>query len=570
IRNVGIVAHIDAGKTTVSERMLFHSGVERRFGEVDSGTSVMDWMAEERERGITITAAATTLPWRDGYRLHLIDTPGHVDFTVEVERSLRVLDGAVLVIDAVAGVQAQSETVWRQMRRYDVPCIAFVNKCDRLGADFLAAVSSIESRLGARAIPVQYPLFQDEEGGGPAQLSGVADLVRRCVYRWEKGRVVEQPWPEAEADELGVLREELLELLAEGDEEFLEQFFEADREPDSASILQALRRATIANRLVPCHCGAALRNVGVPALLDAICDLLPHPLEVAPPEGQLLGSEERITCEPHLDAPLTALIFKLWAGEHGDLSYARVYSGTLQPGDSVYVPRHDRTERVARILRMHADHGQSIERALPGDIVALTGLKFAATGDTLCTKRHAVSLEPLEFPEPVITRSVEPESAADRDRLREALQRLEREDPSFRVREDLETGELLMAGMGELHLEVTCHRLRRDFHVRPRVGQPRVAYREALRAAGRGRGLVETVIGGREVFGAVEVEICPDTERHGVGLEWATEAVPSRFREAVHEALAQEAESGPRFGYPMTQGRVRVIGAESREGLGAD
>lgn len=561
LRNIGIVAHIDAGKTTVTERMLFFSGVEHRFGEVDSGTATMDWMAEERERGITITAAATTIPWKD-HTVALIDTPGHVDFTVEVERSLRVLDGAVLVLDAVSGVQAQSETVWRQMARYRVPCIVFVNKCDRLGADMLAAAQTVRDRLGANPVPVQYPLF-DGEGA----LYGVVDLLTRETwdFRAEKPEPAALDWPAESADELGVLRSELIDSLAEEDEALLAMVLE-DREPDVAALKSALRKRTLEGTLLPCLCGAALRNVGVQPLLDAVVDYLPNPLQVAAPVGTDPESGEPRRCDPDVEAPLCALAFKLYADTHGDLTYLRVYSGKLESGMQVYNPRLQRTERVARLLRMHADHGEALEFAGPGDIVAVTGLKLCGTGDTLCTKRDALVLERLEFPEPVITCMVEPASAADRDKLQAALMRLTREDPSFTVREDPDTGQWLMAGMGELHLEVIQHRLESDFRVTPRVGTPRVAYREAVLASGRGSGRVEKTLGAKEIFGAVAVEITPDASVPGLLVEWRTEEVPRGVRPAVEESLVLEGQVGPRFGYPLVHARVAVVGGESAPG----
>ena len=563
LRNIGIVAHIDAGKTTVTERMLFYSGVEHRFGEVDSGTATMDWMSEERERGITITAAATSIPWRE-HTLQLIDTPGHVDFTVEVERSLRVLDGAILVLDAVSGVQAQSETVWHQMKRHHVPCLVFVNKCDRLGADFLAAMETVRSRLGGNPIPVQYPLF-DEEGA----LWGVADLLSRSAldFRGSDGREAppEVEWPEESRDELGVLRSELIDALADEDEEIFGLVVE-ERDVPAEMLQAALRKRTLAGTLLPVLCGAALRSVGVQPLLDAVVNYLPNPLEVPRLSGKDPANGEDVWCEPDPEAPLAALAFKLYADRHGDLTYLRIYSGLLTSGSQVYNPRLAKTERVARILRMHADHGEALESAAPGEIVAVTGLKLTGTGDTLCTKTSAIVLERLSFPDPVITRMVEPTNAADRDKLRAALANLEREDPSFHVREDEETGQWLMAGMGELHLEVIEHRLVSDYGVEPRMGQPRVAYREAILSEGQGESRVEKSLGTKEVFGAVTLAIEAAADYPGVEVVWQTGEIPEECRRAVEESLLLEGQSGPRFGFPLVQARIRVVGGASVPG----
>ena len=576
LRNIGIVAHIDAGKTTVSERMLFYSGVERRLGEVHEGTAVMDWMDEERERGITITAAATNLPWRD-HRIQLIDTPGHVDFTVEVERCMRVLDGAVLVINGVAGVQAQSETVWRQMRRHHVPYIAFVNQCDRAGADYFRCVAHLKARLGVPAVPVQLPL------GAEKEMRGVIDVVRGVAWRFpeeSQGRdPVAGPVPAERADEVAVLRAELCDLVAEDDEALLTKVLE-DQEITDDELQAGLRRAVLAHRLVPVLCGAALRNVGVQPLLDAVIDYLPSPLDVPPMRGthpKTGETEERL---PDPKGPLCALAFKLAADVHEDLTFVRVYSGILATGKKLWNPRVRRMERVSRILRMHADRREAIEQAGPGDIVALTGCKLTATGDTLCDREHELVLESLEIPEPVITKVVEPASSADRDKLRAALERLAFEDPSFVVREDEETGQWLIAGMGELHLEIKQHRIEREFRLEAKVGQPRVAYREAVLAGGRGSGRVERVLAGKAVFGAVDVEVLPLLGGGDVGEEASAEPptlawdpgcrVPEEFRPLVEESLLSAAQSGPRFGFPLVGARLILHGGETRPETDSD
>ncbi len=557
VRNLGIVAHIDAGKTTVSERILYDAGVEHRMGEVDEGTTVLDWMAEERERGITITAAATTIPWK-GHTINLIDTPGHVDFTVEVERSLRVLDGAILVLDAVMGVQAQSETVWRQMKRHRVPCVAFVNKLDRPGADYLRALGDLKKRLSARAVPVQFPL------SGENGVEAIVDLFSGLTWRFSsdppKARAEREDFPPQVRDEILVLRAELFDVLSEDDESLLAALVE-EREPDLDALRLAMRARVIAGALVPVACGVALKNIGIQPLLDAVVDWLPSPLDLPPVRGRDPESGAEIVRSPREDEPLAALAFKLQAQAHGDLTFVRIYSGRIEPGASLWNPRVRRFEKVARVLRMHAESGASLEKVGPGEIVALTGLKSTSTGDTLCAKDAPIALETLEFPDPVITLTIEPASSGDRDKLRAALARLEHEDPTFHVREDEETGQWLIAGMGELHLEVVRHRLENEFHVKQRVGAPRVAYREAVLARGRGRCRIERQIGGKEVFGEVAVEVEPDDGVLAPRVEWAEGClVPQTFRKAVGETLRLDAHAGPRFGFPLIHARIRVTG----------
>ncbi|MCY2958684.1 MAG: elongation factor G [Planctomycetota bacterium] len=563
IRNIGIAAHIDAGKTTVSERILFDTGVEHRFGNVDEGTTVLDWMQEERERGITITAAATSVPWRD-HRIQLIDTPGHVDFGIEVERSMRVLDGAVLVLDSVMGVQAQSEAVWRQMKRHHVPYVAFVNKLDKLGADYLRVATDLQKRLGEPAIPVQYPLYSPAEASGGRTLRGLVDLLSLATWTFEtehrEARAQRLELPADARDDVLVLRAELLEKLAEDDEELLGYVTEG-REPPLGTLVAALRRRTIAGTLVPVLCGAAQKNFGIHPLLDAVVDLLPSPLDLPPVKGRdpEIGDEVLRPCAA--DAPFAALAFKLQALPHGDLTFVRIYSGSVEPGASLWNPRTRKFERVARILRMHAQAGEAVARASAGDIVALTGLKATATGDTLCAKDAPVVLERLEVPEPVLSLVIEPASSADRDKLRAALQRLEHEDPTFRLREDPETGQWLVSGMGELHLEVARHRLVTEFQIQAKTGAPRVAYREALLVGARGSARLERQIAGKDVFGAVDLElvVAPDLDRPRI--DWAPGClVPEAFRRAIAESLTLEAQTGPRFGHPLVHVAIRIVG----------
>ena len=571
LRNLGVVAHIDAGKTTVSERILFYSGVERRMGEVHEGNAVLDWMDEERKRGITIVAAATTIPWRD-HQINLIDTPGHVDFTVEVERCMRVLDGAVLVINGVGGVQAQSETVWRQMGRHGVRSLAFVNQLDRPGADFFACVEDLRSNLGAAAMPVQYPIGEGRE------FRTVVDLVTAEAIHFpeaDQGRNPKRGEIPAEVrDEADVLRWELVEALAEEDEEILDAFME-ERIPEPAVLRAALRARVLAGTLLPVYCGAALRNVGVQPLLDAVVDLLPAPEEVEPARGILIETGETVERPPIADGPRCLYAFKLVADPNEDLLFARVYSGTIAPGKKIYNPRVKRMERIARVLRMHADTRVAIDEAGPGEIVALTGCKFSVTGDTLCEYDEPLRLERLLFPDPVITRVVEPEASGDRDRLRVALDRLAFEDPSFRVSEDEDTGQWLIAGMGELHLEIKEHRLRDDFRLPVRVGRPRVAYREAPLSEGIGIGRIDKLLGGNRIFGGVDLKIVPvegelpetaaageDADR--VPLTWAEDCpVPAEFRGLIEESLDLEVRVGPSFGFPLMGVAIEITGGES-------
>ncbi|MCK6448085.1 MAG: elongation factor G [Planctomycetes bacterium] len=561
LRNLGVVAHIDAGKTTVSERILYFCGVEHRIGEVDDGTAVMDWMPEERERGISITAAATTVAWRE-HALNLIDTPGHVDFTIEVERSLRVLDGAVLVIDAVAGVQAQSETVWRQMRRHHVPAIAFVNKCDRAGADFMMALESLRRRLGAHPVALQYPIYREQK------LVGVVDVLRRRAIEFDEDPSIapkEREVPAELADEIGVLRSDLFDALADGDEEILGAVLES-RDVPLERARAALRRATIEARILPVLAGAAFKNVGIQPLLDAIVDYLPSPLDVPPIGGKHPESGASETRAPDVKARTAALAFKLHAEAHGDMTFVRIYSGVLMPGEQLLNPRTKKLERIARVLRLHADHRTQVETAGPGDIVGVQGLKFTTTGDTLCDPGAPIVLERLVYPEPVITMVLEPASTAERAKLGAALKHLAHEDPSFHQREDEATGQWIVSGMGELHLEVMLHRLASEFRVEARMGKPRVAYREAVRTRGFGQGRVERVLGGREVFGAVDVALEPaDDLETTVDVVFEADCkVPSAWRAAVKESIVLAAHAGPRFGFPLVQARVRLSGGESR------
>ena len=562
LRNIGIVAHIDAGKTTVTERILHLTGVEHRVGRVDEGTATMDWMAEERERGITITSAATHVTWGEG-AINLIDTPGHVDFTVEVERCMRVLDGAVLVLDAVAGVQAQTETVWRQMQAQNLACIAFINKCDKPGADVLAACQSMQDRLGATSIPVAYPIVEEDK------LVGVVDCL--TLQAWgldDKGQRQAREVPAEIVDEVAVLRSELFDALAEDDEAVMEAVVEG-HEPELHRVHQALRERVMAGTLVPALCGAALRGIGVELLLDSILAWLPSPLDVPPVEGLVPDGGDPEGAPPpaprpaDADGSATALAFKVQSSAHGDLTFVRLYAGRLQSGGKAWNPRTRCMERIGRILRMHADHGEALDEAVAGDIAVLVGLKNTATGDTLCDRAEPIQLESLTFPDPVIALIVEPAAGPDRDKLRAALERLAREDPSLQIVEDGDTGQWTLQGMGELHLEVNLHRLTGEFGVTPRVGQPRVRYREAITGVGHGAGRVDQALGGQEVFGSVDLEVHPAKEDQPSDASWDVRwpedlDLPPHIRRAVEEAVGQESMGGPRFGYALVTGSVRI------------
>jgi elongation factor G len=560
LRNVGIVAHIDAGKTTVSERLLYFSGVEHRLGEVDEGTAVMDWMAEERERGITIVAAATQIPWRSA-RINLIDTPGHIDFGIEVERCLRVLDGGVLVLDAVAGVQAQTETVWRQIAGYRVPALCFVNKCDRPGAHFLAAVGSLEARLGVRAVPIAYPWYRE------GRLAGVVDLLEPQLLIFPEPRPGAPPpkperlsLPADVADECLVLRSELADRLGV-----------PDTSP-RAALLAPLRRATLAGELVPALCGAALRGIGIQPLLDGIVDLLPSPEELPPLAGVDPATGAPVERHRSESAPLAALVFKLQAEEHGDLAWMRVYAGGFRAGEAVFHPRSGRMERIQRIVRMHAQTRTAVESVSAGDIVAVIGCKHCRTGDTLCARDAPLLLEALEIPAPVIALVVEPRATAQREKLRLALGRLTREDPTLQAKEDESTGQWLIQGMGELHLEVAVHRLEREHALALSTGKPRVAFREAAREAGAGASTIERHLGGKDVFGSVELFLRPAAPADARGLrpvrvEFAPDCgVPEAMRAVVAQALVDGSRTGPRFGFPLADTDLLVTGGASRSG----
>ncbi|MDJ0973472.1 MAG: elongation factor G [Planctomycetota bacterium] len=563
LRNFGIVAHIDAGKTTTTERILFYTGKEHAIGEVHEGSAKMDYLEEEQERGITITAAATTIRW-GGSTLNLIDTPGHVDFTAEVERSLRVLDGAVVVFDGVHGVEAQSETVWRQADHYGVPRLCFINKMDRGGADYDHSVETIQSRLGGRTVPLTVPV------GAATEFRGIVDLITRefLTFEGEQGEtVVRAPIPDAVADEMELRRGELIEGLADFSDEIAEVYLEGG-EPTEAQIHKALREAVLTARLFPVLAGTALKNAGVQPLLDAVVAYLPSPLDVGAVEGHVPGKPDKVIArKPDAKEPLCALAFKIITDRHGDLVFARIYSGTLKQGKGMFNPRLGKHERAMRILRMHAEERQQLETAEAGDIVALVGLKQTATGDTLCDKADPIALESIAFPEPVISMAIEPKSTADRTKMDECLGKMAREDPTFRVRTDDETGQTIIAGMGELHLEVLKNRLLRDFKVQANVGNPRVAHRYTVRGEGRASHTFERLIAGVEQTATVELTVRPGAEGSGVVFraEAPPETVPPSFVPSVEEGARFAADGGLDLGFPVIDVEVVLVGGRAHE-----
>ncbi|MEW6337521.1 MAG: elongation factor G [Acidobacteriota bacterium] len=548
-RNIGIMAHIDAGKTTTTERILFYTGVSYKMGEVHEGTAVMDWMEQEQERGITITSAATTCTWRD-HRVNIIDTPGHVDFTAEVERSLRVLDGAVAVFCAVGGVEPQSETVWRQADRYRVPRLAFVNKMDRVGADFFAVVEQMRRKLKANPIPIQLPLGIEES------FIGVVDLIEDRAYRFSQESLgadfeaVEVP------DEMKGLvaewREKLLEAAAEHDEALLEKYL-AGEPLEAAEIRSSLRAQTVASRITPVVCGSAFKNKGVQQLLDAVVDLLPSPIDIPPIEGHTPpGDLERRQAED--SAPFAALAFKIMTDPYvGQLTYLRIYSGRLSSGDQVLNASRGNTERIGRLLKMHANKREEIKEVYAGDICAVVGLRNVATGDTICTPKAPIILEAMQFPEPVIDVAIEPKTKADQDKLGVALQKLTQEDPTFRVHTDQETGQTIISGMGELHLEIIVDRLVREFKVGATVGRPQVSYRETIRAEAQGEGRFVRQTGGRGQYGHAKVRIWP-LDR---GQEYVFEndivggTIPKEYIKPVDQGIREALTRGILAGFPV-------------------
>ncbi len=557
VRNIGVAAHIDAGKTTTTERILFYTGRVHRPGEVDDGAAQMDYMDQERERGITITSAATTCYWR-GHEINIIDTPGHVDFTVEVERSLRILDGAVVVFCAVAGVEPQSETVWRQADRYGVPRVAFVNKMDRIGADFERAVETVRKRLGANPLPVQLPLGR-EDG-----FRGVIDLLTmtaRLYGEEDLGVSFEDvEIPAERLDAARAARRRLVEVLAEADEAIMEAYL-ADREPSPDELLAGLRRATVAAAVVPVLCGSALRNKGVQKLLDAVVDYLPGPLDRPPVVGRRPGTDEREERAVGDEEPLSAVVFKILADSFaGRLAFARLYSGTMLAGKTVLNARTGRRERVQKILRMHANKREERPEARCGDIVALVGPKDVVTGDTLCDPERPILLEEMTFPEPVIFVAVEPRTKADQEKLSAALEQMAGEDPTFRVRRDPESGQTIVSGMGELHLEIITDRMQREFGVRCNVGKPQVAYRETITRAAAADYEYQRQAAGKGHFARVRIELEPGAYGSGFRFESRVgpEQVPAELVPSVEDGCRQACETGILAGHRLVDLAARL------------
>ena len=562
-RNVGIMAHIDAGKTTTTERILYYTGISHKIGEVHDGAATMDWMEQEQERGITITSAATTTFWRgmdasyEEHRINIIDTPGHVDFTIEVERSLRVLDGAVAVFCAVGGVEPQSETVWRQANKYRVPRLAFVNKMDRSGADFLRVVEQIKTRLGAKAVPLQLPVGAEES------FEGVIDLIKMKAIYWDKDSIgvqfEEKDIPADLIDQAREYREQMIEAAAESSEELMDQYIENGSLSDE-QIKSGIRQRTIANEIVPVMCGSAFKNKGVQAMLDGILDYLPSPTDVPAIHG-IDHQEHEVERHSDDDEPFAALAFKIATDPFvGQLVFFRVYSGVLNTGDAVYNPVKGKKERVGRILQMHSNNREEIKQVRAGDIAAAVGLKSVTTGDTLCDVKNVVTLERMEFPDPVISQAVEPKTQSDQEKMGIALGKLAQEDPSFKVRTDEESGQTIISGMGELHLEIIIDRMQREFDVGCNVGKPQVAYREAISRSITHETKYVKQSGGRGQYAHVLLRIEPLTR--GAGFEFVDEikggAVPREFIPAVHKGVEDSLEGGVLAGYPMIDVKVTL------------
>ena len=556
-RNIGIMAHIDAGKTTTTERILYYTGRSYKMGEVHEGTAVMDWMEQEQERGITITSAATTCTWKD-HKINIIDTPGHVDFTIEVERSLRVLDGAIAVFCAVGGVEPQSETVWRQADHYHVPRIAFVNKMDRIGADFWNCVEMMKERLGANPLPIQIPV------GSEAGFGGVIDLITEKMLVFDEeskgSHYTEEDVPEEFTEESSAVRMTLLEKLADFDEEVMEKYLE--EQPVSADVLyRAIRKATLKLQLVPVLCGSAFKNKGVQPLIDAVIAYLPSPLDVPPMEG--LNSNDEVETRTASEAEnFCALAFKIVSDSFvGNLAFIRVYSGVLKVGSRVFNPGKRKKEKITRIVKLHANKREDVQTIAAGDIGALVGLRFTTTGDTLCQSGDSIRLENIDFPEPVISIAIEPKSKADEDKLRESLDKIATEDPSFHVKTDEDSGQTIISGMGELHLEIIVDRLIREFKVAANIGKPQVAYKESIEATAKAEGKFEHLAAGKQQYGHVWLELEPAERGAGFTFEGriTAEQVPVQFLEAIEQGVKDSLDSGPLIGFPLVDLKVALV-----------
>jgi elongation factor G len=563
-RNIGVVAHIDAGKTTVSERILFYTGRSYKMGEVHDGEAVMDWMPQEQERGITITSAVTTCSWQN-HEIHLVDTPGHVDFTIEVERSLRVLDGAVVVFCAVGGVEPQSETVWHQADRYGVPKIAFINKMDRVGADYFGTIRMMESRFNSRPLPIQIPCGQEET------FQGVVDLIRQQLVTWEPASLgLSFHYSDIPAEMIPQAkqwRERMIETLAEVDDQFADQYLEG-HEISSAQIVSALRKATLSLDVVPVMCGTALRNKGIQPILDAVVAYLPSPEDIPPIKGAHPVTRVEETRRSSQKEPLTALAFKIMQDEGRKLTYLRIYAGEMHAGQEVYNASKQKKEKVARLLKMHANKRERIEKAVAGELIAVLGLKETTTGDTICDEDHPILLEPIDTYEPVISQAIEAKTPADQEKMSLALAKFMEEDPTLVVKYDDETAQTVISGMGELHLEIIIDRLIREFNTRVNIGQPRVVYRETIQKKVEIEGRFEKELGERKHFGHVRLILEPLSR--GSGMEFIRRidetAIPDEFYGAIEEGVRESALSGGLTGYPVVDVRVSLVGGSFREG----
>ena len=557
-RNIGIMAHIDAGKTTTTERILYYTGINYKIGEVHDGTATMDWMVQEQERGITITSAATTCFWRD-HRVNIIDTPGHVDFTIEVERSLRVLDGAVAVFCSVGGVEPQTETVWRQADKYGVPRLAFINKMDRLGADFFRVVKMIETRLGARPAVMQLPI------GAEDKFTGIIDLITMKAVIWEDeslgAKFHEEEIPADLKEQAEEYREKLLEAAADAEEALMEKYLDG-KSISEAELRAAIRKATLALKIVPVVCGTAFRNKGVQPMLDAVVDFLPSPVDIPPVKGVVAGTDKPEERPARDDVPFSALAFKIMTDPFvGTLTFFRVYSGSISSGASIYNSTKTKRERVGRLLKMHANKREEIKDVYAGDIAAAVGLRTATTGDTLCDEDKPIVLESIDFPDPVISIAIEPKSKADQERLGLSLQKLATEDPSFRVRTDEETGQTIISGMGELHLEIIVDRLLREFSVGASVGKPQVAYRETVRKAVEQQGRFVRQTGGRGQYGDVWIKLEPQATGGGFEFVDAVKggSIPREYIPAVEKGIREALDNGVLAGYPVVDVKVTLF-----------
>ena len=564
VRNIGVIAHIDAGKTTTSERILYHTGRLYKLGDVDEGTTAMDWMELEQERGITITSAATTCFW-ENKRINLIDTPGHVDFTVEVERSLKVLDGAIIVLCAVGGVQPQSETVWRQADRYNVPRIAFINKMDRLGADFFGAITDMHERLGANAHPLQIPI------GSESSFKGIIDLITMKAFMFEgsgeKMEYTAEPIPENLKSLASKCRHNLIEKLAEVDDHVMDKYVhDGGIYPDE--MLEIIRRATISNKFVPVLCGSSLNNIGIPFLLNAVCNYLPSPLDIPPTRGINPLTKQEEVREPRIDEKFSCLAFKIMSDPYvGKLTFIRVYSGILKTGDFVYNSNKEKEERIGKIVKMHANKQEICESVEAGDIAACVGLKDTTTGNTLCSIEEPIIFESMHFPEPVISMAIEPKTKQDQEKLGKGLRKLVEEDPSFRVTYNNDTGETLISGMGELHLEVMVERLLREFKVGATVGKPQVAYKETITKSTRVEGKFIQQSGGHGQYGHVVIEMAPTQPGEGIKFESKIigGTIPKEYIPSIEEGVEIAAKSGVIMNYPVTDVEVKLIDGSFHE-----